>query len=435
MGETISNRIAARRVAIGLTQKQLVERLNTSERLEISLRSLQRLEAGARQPTHAEVSSLVNALETIVEHLRDGAPHRPPTLPAAPKEMPCNPVARIEGLAPPPPDVYLGRAADADGVVEVINRSRASTGTASVVVHGIAGIGKTAFAAFIASDDRMRSLFPGGVLWTALDRDPDPLTAIAVWGRSLGNRDLAGAATVTDAKALLRAELLRRPILMVVDDVWSVSDVRDFVECVCPGTALLMTSRTPLIADAVSDHASVKKLDGLELADALDLLQRIAGPDAVRDLRDKGKSLVEQWQCHPLAIQVGARLLRRAAVTGGVSIVEAELKDGAALMNAQVPPFFARADEPTLPSVRAVIEKSTQDLDPEMRRRFQSLCRMSKGAVEFTIADAAARWGIPAAEAREVAATLFGHGLAECRLQGHFSIHALLAAVGRSLRK
>ena len=111
---------------------------------------------------------------------------------------------------------------------------------AGVGLHGIGGIGKSVLAAALATDDRVRRRFPGGVYWVTVGERPDVLALQLDLLSRLGVRP--EARTQGRSAQALRAALADQRVLLVVDDVWSADDAQDF-RVTGPRGRLLYTSR------------------------------------------------------------------------------------------------------------------------------------------------------------------------------------------------
>jgi WD40 repeat protein len=194
----------------------------------------------------------------------------------------------VPRLAPPVPEGFVERA-EGQRLIEMlagaVSGERAAVSvTSTTAVHGAGGFGKTSLVAWACGQQAVHELFPDGTLWAQLGQNPgeqrlidivcDLVTAI------VGRRPPAYA-TVQAAAAELGSALANRQILLVVDDVWSRSDLGPFLQggnrCV-----RLVTTRRPgvldlsvprLVLDRMAAHEAVALLGaGLPVADNASLM-------------------------------------------------------------------------------------------------------------------------------------------------------------------
>ncbi|GIG65139.1 AfsR/SARP family transcriptional regulator [Phytomonospora endophytica] len=157
----------------------------------------------------------------------------------------------------PPPPVLRGR----DRVTAEVTATLTETGRMPVcVVHGMAGVGKTALALSVAH--RLRPRFPDGQLWIDL-RSADtrpvlPLDALGRFLRALGVPSASLPEDVDERSALYRSVMADRRMLVVLDNAVSETQVRPLLPGT-PGSAVMMTAREWLsgLTDASSVHLDV----------------------------------------------------------------------------------------------------------------------------------------------------------------------------------
>ncbi len=336
------------------------------------------------------------------------------------------------GSAPPLPQLFLGREED---IVRLKTRLGVPgpDGTTSpmhrfTVIRGWPGVGKTTFAAVLAHDPAIAKAFPDGVLWASLGQQPSLFAELLAWGRALGNPDLGRATSIDEASAQLTALLRQQRRLLIVDDVWDVAHLTPFQvggqQC-----ALLVTTRLPSVALTVAADASdVYVLGVLSDTAGLDLLRMLA-PAVVAQNPDDSRALVQELEGLPLAIQVAGRLLHTEASYGfGVGSLLVEIRQRAAILRAQAP--ADRAEEGVIPSVTALLQKSTDLLDSYILDCFAYLGAFAPKPATFDEAAMQAVW--ETADPRPVVRTLVDRGLLEPVGQSRFWMHALLVDHARS---
>jgi hypothetical protein len=151
-----------------------------------------------------------------------------------------------------------------DAVLAGITKPVALTGTGTLGLQGMGGIGKTVLAAALAHNLEVRQAFPDGIYWLTVGQKPNVL--------DLQNqllRQLTGCKETTteqEAKDALRQALEGRSALIVVDDAWTI-DHADAFFVTAPPARLLITTRNNevLVGLGAEEH----RVDVLSPSDAL----------------------------------------------------------------------------------------------------------------------------------------------------------------------
>ena len=166
------------------------------------------------------------------------------------------------------------------------------------------GIGKTVLAQVLFQDEVVRQAFPDGLVWITVGREPtrDVTTRLREITKVLGG---ASDETMTP-ETLYRTTIAGKAALIVLDDIWSKSDLDPFL-AQSPRSRFLFTTRDAGIArfSGAREH----RVDLLDAAQARELLARWAGtlaPGADDILRE----------CHglPLALSTVGAMLREASL-------------------------------------------------------------------------------------------------------------------------
>ena len=142
------------------------------------------------------------------------------------------------------------------------------------------------------------------------------------------------------------------------------------------------------------------------------------------------EQLIEDLERLPLALQVAGRLLHSEQRLGwGIHELLADIRAGAALIRADAP--ADRTERETIPTVSALLRKSTDRLDIETRGYFALLGAFAAKPATFDLDALRNIWRVsdPKPFVRELA----GRGLLEPVGPGRFQMHALLKAHARSL--
>jgi hypothetical protein len=336
------------------------------------------------------------------------------------------------GIAPPLPNfVFIGREGALRDVKELLGNSNESVAKSRItVVRGWPGVGKTTLVGVIGRDPDIAELFPQGVLWTSLEKKPNLLSEIARWGRALGTDEILRAPTLKEATAQFAALIRRQRMLLIIDDVWYTEHAVPFMEVIGEQCALLVTTRMTQVAeDLTSDDKRIYVLPGLSEDNGLKLL-RILAPLIVEQYQDECRELVRELQCLPLALHVAGNLLKSEAKMGwGIADLIAEIREGAKLIRAQAP--IDRIEGGTIPTVSALLMKSTDMLDDFTRDCFAFLGAFAPKPATFDLAAMKSVWEID--DPKPIVHKLVGHGLLEPVGSGRFQMHGLLIDHAKAL--
>lgn len=389
-------RLVQRRKAAGLSQEALASLL-TVERSTVV-----RWESGETDPQPWVRPNLAQALRVSLETLEDLLAAGPAAKPGpgrdslpGPGSLAASAGAQAShpwsaGVAVPvrqlPPTVadFTGRTAQLDRLADMLSPRDDIAGIPIAVVSGLPGSGKTALALQVAH--RMRSRFPDGQLWVALQgaasRPRDPGEVLGELLRALGVAGPAVPPTTAERAALYRSLLAGRRMLVLADDAASSAQV----EPLLPGTgqcAMLVTSRSE---QAGPPGARLLPLDPLTQSEAVELLTRIVGDQRVTAEPGAAAQLAAVCGQLPLAVRIaGARLAARTSwqlsafarkITLARRLDELEAGDL---------------------SVRGSLTQSYQALDESARRAFRLLPLLGSG--DITEWQVAALLGIPDAAA------------------------------------
>jgi hypothetical protein len=158
---------------------------------------------------------------------------------------------------------------------------------------------------------------------------------------------------------------------------------------------MVATTRATSVANAISAMpSSAYRLDVLAFEVGMDLMKRIV-PEALDAWPQETADLVRSLEGLPLAIRVAGHLLK-AEMSYGLDIHDlvAEIKEASKILESKAPADRLDAQSGTIPSVAALLEKSTARLDKATRRCFPCLVRSRLSRPSLTWASWA-RFGRP----------------------------------------
>ncbi len=335
-----------------------------------------------------------------------------------------------KGTAPGLPSLFIGRNKDIDFLRNHFRLQKQTQRHSLLVIRGWTGIGKTTFAAAMAHDPESFQLFPDGVLWVALGKNPDIFAQLNSWYQALGLSQHQCRDT-EEFSALLRAILREQRVLLIIDDVWDTRDVEPFRvggrEC----ATLVTTHLTEVAYQIAPNDESVYVLDALPVVDGIELMRQIA-PKVVAEHPEECNELVRDLEGLPLAIQVASRLLSAEQRTGfNVVALIKHIRNGSKLIEAQVPADRLITSRSTWPTVGALLDQSVEMLDPALRASFAALAVVAPKPASFDTDALKYLWDVD--DPRPTIRALVDRGLLEPTGSGRFWMHSLLVAHARTL--
>jgi len=211
---------------------------------------------------------------------------------------------------PPQPPVFVGRETEARVLkARLCVVTDARDVPVVCVVNGLAGVGKTALAAAVAS--QLAPRFPDGVIFLDLHAytgNTPPLTPADALGRLLRRFGLPVPEEIDERSARWRDHVADRRVLVVADNVRDAEQVRPLVP-LTTASRMLITSRSVLVP---LDGAFELSLGPLEQEEGEALLSQLA-PEPVslsHAAADSVTDIVRACGRLPLALTIAAARLR-----------------------------------------------------------------------------------------------------------------------------
>jgi DNA-binding SARP family transcriptional activator/tetratricopeptide (TPR) repeat protein len=321
---------------------------------------------------------------------------------------------------------FVGREQDLAALTEHITPGvRSQPALVISVIAGTAGVGKTALALQWAQQSD--HCFPDGQLYINMrGYDPgEPVTAgdaLARLLRSLGVADQDIPAETDDRSARFRSLMSGRKILLLLDNVSDVSQVRPLLPA-APGCATLVTSRDSLAGLVARDGAQRIDLDLLPLPDAIELLRALIG-SRVDAEPDSATKLARQCARLPLTLRLAAELAAWRP-SARLADLTAELQD----QRRRLDLLDASGDSST--DIRAVFFWSYRQLDGAAARAFR-MAGLQPGP-SFDRYALAAMTGSTVEEAGQTLDVLARASLVRPSGSRGYGMHDLLSAYAREL--
>jgi TIR domain/NB-ARC domain/APAF-1 helical domain/WD domain, G-beta repeat len=316
-------------------------------------------------------------------------------------EAPCK-ATRVPFMVDDLPENFVARPTELDALIDqLLDQSREEPVAITAALRGAGGYGKTTLARAICNDERIQNAYHDGVLWITLGEEPGDLGArVADLIHILtGNRE--AFATLDAAVHRLREALAERRLLIVIDDVWSVTHARPFLQgglhC-----ARLITTRYPT---ALPDDARQIPVDAMQMGEAIELLHPEPPADQLDVLRQLAARLGE-W---PLLLKLVASALREQRHLGK-PLADAVAYVNKALDRKGLTAFDARELEDRDHAVAATLRMSLDELADVERERFEALAIFPEDT-DIPLKTAELLWGLDDFDTEDLCQRLSGLSL------------------------
>ncbi|WP_329363321.1 AfsR/SARP family transcriptional regulator [Streptomyces sp. NBC_01483] len=314
---------------------------------------------------------------------------------------------------------FTGRNSEAASILEELDRGQESRQSARVVViSGMGGVGKTAFASLMAN--RIKRQYPDGQLhlnlhgFDAEGAQVSTAEAIDWLVESMGVSRRQMPQSAEERVALYHRLMTGRRVLLLLDNARDSAHVLPLI----PPTAsclVLVTSRSQLTGLVSASDAHVVELRPFSRAEALELMHKKLGPERMRDEEAAGQ-IIDSCGGLPLAIAVACA---KAMVNPRFSLaaIAKELQDSRARLN------FLANDASSM-DIRSVLASSYQALSEEAARLFRLLPLLPDGSIGA--AAAAGLLGESVPRAQELLDELAAMRLLDERTPGRYGWHDLV---------
>jgi len=295
-------------------------------------------------------------------------------------------------------------------------RPATETALRIVAVDGMAGAGKTTLAVRLAH--QLAPNYPGGQLFIDMQghtpgQEPlEPEVALERLLLDFGLRQEEIPVGVRQRSARWRAEVAERGVLVVLDDVLDVRQIRPLL----PGTGkaqVIITSRRRLVG---LDGVESCSLDMMPAADAVELFTRIAGAGRVGGQPDAVAEVVALCAQLPLAVNIAASRFHNRPAWTLTDLIERLRDDRTRLRE------LSLGEQ----NLSALFEASYRHLSAEQRRLLCVLGVTCVPGEEFDAATAAALANMSVSEADRLLEELFDVHLLRQSVAGRHHFHELL---------
>ncbi|WP_344502841.1 AfsR/SARP family transcriptional regulator [Dactylosporangium maewongense] len=289
-----------------------------------------------------------------------------------------------------------------------------------IVVDGMAGVGKSAFA--VAAAEALRPGYPAAQLFVDLQGHSEggpvsPVDALGLLLAQLGEAPQRIPGDLPGRQGLWRRALAGRGSVVVLDNAAGAEQVRPLLPQADAPCVVLVTSRTRI---GPVDDAFLLKLEPLPVGAAVAVLRDAVG-ERVDAEPEAAVMVVELCGRLPLAVRLIAHRLQHRPRWSLAAMVER-------LRAADPPPIAVSAEGH---SVAAAFDVSYRQLSGAEQRCFRLLGLHPAG--EFEAWPAAALADVPVGQARELLDRLVEVHLLEEDQPGRYRLHDLLREFAATL--
>jgi len=309
---------------------------------------------------------------------------------------------------------------------------------ALTALKGLPGVGKTALALALATDQQVQAHFSDGILWVGLGPEPNVLGLLTHWGKLLGIEpaEVENVESREDWSSILHATIGSRRMLLIIDDAWNGEDALTF-QVGGKSCAHLLTTRHPQVAFTFAREGTIT-VPELTETDALTLLARFS-PQIVARENKIARALVRAVDGLPLAlVQIGKHLANlRPAQPRRLRTALAQLQDARrrlslepsnSVLTPSLTPALTPSEHAPL-SVQRTIAVSDRALSEQAHAALTALALFPAKPNSFSEEAALEVSQAPV----EILDELWDAGLLESNEPGRYSLHATIADYARNL--
>lgn len=200
-----------------------------------------------------------------------------------------------------PPSYFVGRTKEIRSLKRILLSSQ---DTMIYSLEGLAGVGKTALAAQMATE--LRPHFPDGVLWARLDAS-EPMSILNTFATAFGG-DVSKYPDLDSRSRVFREMIANKRTLIVLDNALTSEEIRPLLPPTGPCVVLITTRRRDLAITRGGVKLEVPIFNPRK-KEALMLFRRVLGEVRVRKEKSAFMEIADLLGHLPLAIAIIASRL------------------------------------------------------------------------------------------------------------------------------
>lgn len=303
--------------------------------------------------------------------------------------------------APPRVANYLERPEALRALRDAIFAEDQRQPIALTALAGMGGIGKTVLAKALTDDEVVQRAFPDGIVWITAgkERKRDFVEEMREVAKALGD-DLSGYDSALACENRYRTTIAEKAALIVVDDVWSKSDIEPLL-AESPRSRFLFTTRDVSISRFVGAHEHRANL--LDQKESRELLAGWANAPE-KELPTTANDIIVECGRLPLALSVVGAMLRDTDEQFWTDTLDLLRKADLSAIEDQLPEgqqsFFK------------AVEISFQSLKPELQERYKALAVLPED-MPVRVPILQTLWNTNEADARRISKLLVDRSLAQ----------------------
>ena len=280
---------------------------------------------------------------------------------------PIPPLCQIIGVPSLPPN-YLPRKEDLKKVNELISADVVkhvviTSSKQITAVQGMGGIGKSVLSASFARSTEARRALHDGIFWITVGLEPNLIEDMMFIGTKFGD-ELANYSSKREAEVSLSRVLSDKACLILLDNIWKVSDATPFVNALGSRCRLLITTRNGDVATSLG--AQVYKIEVLREPQAMKLLANWC-KQQVDSLPSEASEVARECGYLPLALSICGAMAKSGRSWS--YILEALQEANLEFIEAQLPNY----PDPNVGRALKVSVDFLSSEDPNAVLRYQEL--------------------------------------------------------------